>query len=114
MPKIDNWRVLYANDKPFLAAIDVRGHPYIASGPIITSEIWDGEAAEGKVVRTKSGTEYTLGTPLPEDEDCEFARGLLIQRVSQNLNAQGQTLRLDQLEKLMPIIDEILKTNARS
>lgn len=114
MPTIDNWRVLYANDKPFLAAIDVRGHPYIASGPIITSEIMDGEAAEGNVVRTKSGTEYTLGVPLPEDEDCEFARGLLIQRVSQNLNAQGQTLRLDQLEKLMPVIDEILKTNTRS
>lgn len=114
MPKIDNWRVLYANDSPFLAAIDVRGHPYVASGPIITSEIVEGEAIEGNVVRTKSGTEYTLGTPLPEDEDCEFARGLLIQRASQNLNAQGQTLRLDQLEELMPIIDEVLNRRQRT
>ena len=111
MPKIDNWRVLYANNKPFLAAINVQGHPYISSGPIITSEIMTGEAIEGAVVQTKSGTLYTLGTPLPEDEDCEFARGLLVERVGQNLAKQGQTLQLDQLEKVMLMIDEVLETN---
>jgi hypothetical protein len=111
MPKIDNWRVLYANDKPFLAAQYVQGHPYVPSGPIITSEVVAGEAVEGEVVQTKSGTLYTLGTPLPEDEDCEFARGLLAERVSLNLAKQGQTLHLDQLDKLMAMIDEVLETN---
>jgi hypothetical protein len=105
---LDNWRVLYAAGKPFLAALDVSGHPFIAHGPIITSPIVSGEPKPGETVVTKSGTNYLLGTELPKDDDCEFARPYLIVRVSRNLAKAGQSLKLEQLGELNALIDRVL------
>ena len=66
---LENWRVLYSAGTPFLAALDVSGHPFIAHGPIITSPIVSGEPKQGETVVTKSGTNYTLGAELSEDDD---------------------------------------------
>jgi len=108
MATLNNWRVLYANQKPFLTAIDVCGHRYIPHGPIITSEIVAGELVQGGTIQTKSGSIYTLETPLSSDDDCEFARGLLIERVSRSLEKQGRMLKFEDLEKLNSIIDRVL------
>lgn len=105
---LDNWRVLYAAGKPFLAALDVSGHPLIAHGPIITSPIVSGEPKQGETVVTKSGTNYTLGTELPKNNDCEFARPYLIERVSRNFAKVGQSLKLQQLDELNALIDRVL------
>lgn len=108
MPTLKYWRVLYADNKPFLAALHVNGHKYIASGPIITSVIVEGEAIEDGVIKTKTGTIYTLETPLSENMDCEFARDLLIERAIRYFEKKGTTLKLDQLEELNSHIDKIL------
>lgn len=105
---LDNWRVLYAAGKPFLAALDVSEHPFIAHGPIITSPIVSGEPKPGETVVTQSGTNYMLGTELPKDDDCEFARPYLIERVSRNLAKAGQSLKLEQLGELNALIDRVL------
>ena len=110
MAFLDRWRVLQADGKPFLAALVVRGHPTIHNGPIITSTVAAGEVAPGNTVRTKSGTSYTLGAPLPEDEDCEFARGLLFERVSINLERCGRSMRLEDMGQINQLIDEVLGT----
>ncbi|MDO9582187.1 MAG: hypothetical protein Q7J24_03595 [Desulfomicrobium sp.] len=105
---LENWRVLYSAGTPFLAALDVSGHPFIAHGPIITSPIVCGEPKQGETVVTKSGTNYLLGTELPKDDDCEFARPYLIERVSRNLAKAGQYLKLQQLDELNALIDRVL------
>jgi hypothetical protein len=108
MAILNKWRVLYANNKPFLAALDVSGHMHIPLGPIITSVIVEGDVVECGTVKTASGTVYHLQKPLPEDQDCEFARNLLIERVSRNFAKQGKMLKLEQLEELFTLIDRIL------
>jgi len=108
MAKLNRWRVLYISDKPFLTAVDVKGHPYIPTGPILTSQVVLGDLVQGGIVQTKTGTTYELEEPLPQDEDCEFARALLVERVSRNFNKQGKVLTLSQLEQLFQIIDKIL------
>lgn len=108
MPTIDNWRVISIGDKQILVALDVEGHPYIEHGPIITSVIVSGKFETGEIVITKSGTSYMLGTKLPPDLDCEFARPYLIVRASKNLQKCGQNLKLEQLDELNRIIDKIL------
>ena len=110
MATLNRWRVLYISEKPFLTAVDVKGHPYILSGPILTSQVIDGNLIQGGTVRTKSGTIYELENQLPENEDCEFARGLLVERVSRNFNKEGKVLKLEDLETLYKIIDKILAT----
>jgi len=106
--KLENWRVLYSAGMPFLAALDVFGHPHIAHGPIITSIIVSGEVKTGETIITKSGTNYVLGVELSADNDCEFARPYLIERVSRNFAKQGQSLRLEQLDELNALIDRVL------
>ena len=106
--KLENWRVLYSAGMPFLAALDVFGHPHIAHGPIITSVIVSGEARIGETVTTKSGTNYKLGAELSADDDCEFARPYLIERASRYFQKQGQSLKLDQLDELNALIDRVL------
>jgi hypothetical protein len=106
--KLENWRVLYSAGMPFLAALDVFGHPHIAHGPIITSVIVSGEARIGETVITKSGTNYVLGAELPKDDNCDFARPYLIERVSRNFAKQGKSLKLDQLDELNALINRIL------
>lgn len=108
MAILNNWRVLYASNKPFLAALDVSEHMHIPHGPIITSVVVEGEAVEGGTVKTASGTVYHLQKALPEDQDCEFARNLLVERVSRNLAKQGKMLKLEQLGELFTLIDRIL------
>jgi hypothetical protein len=108
MATLNRWRVLYISEKPFLTAVDVKDHPYISTGPILTSQVIDGNLVQGGTVRTKSGTIYELENPLPENADCEFARNLLVERVSRNFNKEGKELTLSQLEQLFQIIDKIL------
>lgn len=108
MPVLKLWRVLYADNKPFIAAIHVTGHKYITSGPIITSVIVEGEAIEGGVIKTKTGTIYALENPLPENMDCEFARDLLIERAIRYFEKKGTTLKLDQFVELNSLIDKIV------
>ena len=108
MAILNNWRLLYASNKPFLAAREVSGHMYIPHGPIITSVIVEGDAVESGTVKTASGSVYHLEKPLPEDEDCEFARNLLVERVSRNFAKQGKMLKLEQLDELFILIDRIL------
>jgi hypothetical protein len=108
MAILNNWRLLYASNKPFLAALEVSGHIYIPHGPIITSVIVEGDVVAGGTVKTASGTVYHLQEPLSEDEDCEFARNLLIERVSKNFAKQGTMLKLEQLDELFTLIDQIL------
>ena len=108
MAVLNNWRVIQIGENRFLAALEIFGHNYIHSGPIITSIIVDGDLCEGGVVRTKSGSIYTLKSPLPENENCEFARYLLVERASRYFNSQGKTLRLEDLEALERIIDTII------
>ena len=108
MATINKWRVLKINGKLFLTAIYVTGHQHITSGPILTSEVVAGDLIQGGSVQTKSGTIYKLEEPLPQDEDCEFAKGLLVERVSRNFNKQGKVLPLAELETLLQIIDRIL------
>jgi len=106
--KLENWRVLYSAGMPFLAALDVFGHPHIAHGPIITSIIVSGEVKTGETIITKSGTNYILGVELPPDNDCEFARPYLIERASRYFQKQGRSLKLDQLDELNALIDRVL------
>lgn len=108
MAILNKWRVLFINDKMFLTAVYVHGHRYITSGPILTSEVIKGELVQGGKVQTKSGSIYVLEEPLPEEEDCEFARNLLVERVSRNFEKNGWVLKLEQLEQLFQIIDRIL------
>jgi len=105
---INNWRVLYVGETKFFAALEVFNHRYIERGPIITSNIVEGNLCEGGVVRTKSGSTYMLGVPLPENENCEFVRYLLIERVSRAFHSQGKPLRLEDMEVLNGIIDTII------
>lgn len=106
--KLENWRVLYSTGMPFLAALDVFGHPHIAHGPIITSIIVSGEVKTGETIITKSGTNYILGVELSADDDCEFARPYLIERVSRYFQKQGQSLKLEQFDELNALIDRVL------
>jgi len=108
MTVLENWRVLYSAGKPFLAALEVFGHPHIAHGPIITSVIVSGEARIGETVTTKSGTNYKLGAELSADDDCEFARPYLIERASRYFQKQGQSLKLEQFDELNALIDRVL------
>ena len=108
MPTLKYWRVLYVDSKPMLAALEVYGHPYIPCGPIITNTVVQGQFAEGETVITKSGTNYTLDAQLDESDDCEFARPLLIERVSKNLIKNNSMLKLEQLDQLNLLIDKIL------
>lgn len=108
MATLNKWRALNINGKLFLTAIYVKGHPNILTGPILTSQVVLGDLVQGGTVQTISGTTYKLEEPLPQDEDCEFARGLLVERVSRNFNKQGKVLTLDELEALFKIIDKIL------
>ncbi len=113
MAKIDNWRVISIGDKQILVALDVEGHPFIEHGPIITSVIVSGKFETGEIVITKSGTNYMLGTKLPADQDCEFARPYLIARASRNLQKYGQNLKLEQLDELNRVIDKVLGIEAQ-
>ena len=108
MATLKYWRVLYADNKPMLAALEVYGHPYITSGPIITSTIMQGDFETGETVISKSGTNYTLDTPLDSNDDCEFARPLLIERVSKNFIKNNKMLKLGQLDQLNSLIDKML------
>lgn len=108
MAVLNNWRVIQVGENRFVAALEVFGHKYILNGPIITSIIVEGDLREGGIVRTKSGSTYLLRSPLPKDESCEFARYLLVERVSRYFNSQGKTLRLEDLETLERIIDTII------
>ncbi len=93
MPTLNYWKVFYAGNAPFLAALHVTKHKYIASGPIITSEIVEGKAIQNGVVKTKTGTIYVLETPLPENNDCEFARGLLFERASRYFEKKRKNIK---------------------
>lgn len=106
--KLDRWRTLFVGKKPFLAALHVYEHPRIAQGPIITSNVVEGELIEGGVVRTKSGTIYKLLTPLEKEHDCEFARGLLVERASVYFINNGKCLKIEDLNELYKRIDVIL------
>lgn len=108
MATLKNWRVIYINEKGFLIAHTVEGHPSITSGPILTSEVVMGKLSQGEMIQTKSGTTYILEEPLPEEEDVEFARPLLIARVSRNFQKNSMSLKLEHLEQLNSIIDKIL------
>ncbi len=108
MAVLNNWRVLQIGENRFLAALEVFGHKYIHSGPIIISNIVDGDLHEGGIVRTKSGNTYLLKSPLPENENCEFARYLLVERASRYFVSQGKMLRLEDIETLDRIIDTIM------
>jgi hypothetical protein len=50
MATLKYWRVLYADNKPMLAALEVYGHPYITSVPIIISTIVQGDFEVGGTV----------------------------------------------------------------
>lgn len=108
MAVLKNWRVLCIGDNRILAALEVFGHKYIDHGPIITSNIVEGDLREGGIVRTKSGSTYLLKTPLSTNEDCEFARCLLVERVSRAFQSQGKILRFEDMEALNRIIDTII------
>lgn len=108
MAKLKYWRVLHVDNKAILAALEVTGHPYIESGPIITSPIVEGHFAVGETVISKSGTNYTLDTPLDDNDDCEFARALLISKVSANFIKKNKMLEFEQLENLNSVIDIVL------
>lgn len=111
MATINKWRVLNINGKLFLTAIYVTGHQHITSGPILTSEIVTGDLVQGGSAQTKSGTMYYLEEPLPGNEDCDFVRNLLVERVSRNFEKEGKILKLDQLDELFRLIDKILAVN---
>lgn len=108
MAILKNWRPLSVNNELFLAALEVRDHPYIAHGPIITSVVVTGKIAPGETIITKSGTVYILEEELPHDQSCEFARPYLIERASRYLNKFGRTLTLDQFNELNILIDKII------
>ncbi|MBU4525265.1 MAG: hypothetical protein KUA37_06820 [Desulfomicrobium sp.] len=108
MPTLKNWRIICISEKQFLVAHDVSGHPLIEKGPILTSEVVKGDLKEGGSAVTKSGTIYDLHESLPEKEDCEFARDLLMIRVFRAFNMQNRSLTLDDLKKLDSIIDKII------
>ena len=111
MPHLHHWRVLYAEpDKPFLAARICSHHPSIIGtpSPLITSQIPHGDVREGDTIISKSGTSYHLGEPLPSEDDCEFARGLLMYRCSKNAEAEGMILSVPHFEEANEIITEML------
>ena len=108
MAVLNNWRVIQVGENSFLAALEVFGHKYILNGPIITSTIVDGDLHEGGIVRTKSGSTYLLKSQLPKDENCEFARHLLVERVSRYFNSQGKVLNFEDFKALDRIIDSII------
>ncbi|WP_147820167.1 hypothetical protein [Salidesulfovibrio onnuriiensis] len=111
MPHLHHWRVLYAEpQKPFLAARVCTSFPSAVDNPCprITSQIPHGDVQEGDTIISKSGTSYHLGEPLPSDDDCEFARGLLLQRCGKNAEAEGRILSVYQLEEACKLITEIL------
>lgn len=112
MAIINKWRVIHIMNKRFLVALEVCDHPRIFSGPILTSEIIEGEAVPHGLVKTKSGTNYLLKDQLAKTENCEFARGLLVERVSRNFAKQGFNLNLDNFVKLNLIIDKILTNDS--
>jgi hypothetical protein len=91
-----------------LDALDFTKDPYISNRPIITSDIVEGHVTQGGVIKTKSGSIYVLESPLPESNDCEFARGLLIERANQYFEMQGWALNFDHFKKLNSIIDRII------
>lgn len=108
MPVLSKWRIILISGKRFLVAHIVSGHPSIDSGPILTSEVIEGELNEGGSAKTKTGSIYYLLEPLPEDEDCEFARELLMQRVFSAFNMQNRSLTFDDLRALDLLIDKIV------
>ena len=110
MAILNNWCVLCSGGKYFFAARDVSEHPLIPHGPIITSVIVDGKVGEGEIVKTQSGTIYKLGTPLPADDDCEFAKPLLVERVGRYFAKNDSALSLQQLEQLLALIDKVLSS----
>lgn len=110
MAILNNWCVLCSDGKYFFAARDVAEHTLIPHGPIITSVIVDGKISEGEIVKTQSGTIYKLGTPLPIDDDCDFAKPLLIERAGRYFAKYNASLSLEQLEKLLVLIDKVLSS----
>ena len=111
MPYLHHWRVLYAEqDKPFLAARICSNHPTIigSPSPLITSQIPHGSVKEGDVVISKSGTQYHLGAPLPADDDCEFARSLLMGRCYKNAAQDNNPLHISHLDQVNELITDIL------
>lgn len=114
MAILNNWCVLCSGGKYFFAARDVAEHPLIPHGPIITSVIVDGKISEGEIVQTQSGTIYKLGAPLPVDDDCEFAKPLLVERAARYFAKHNSALSLEQLEKLLDLIDKVLSSRKYS
>lgn len=67
-----------------------------------------GDFRVGETVISKSKTRYTLDAPLDDADDCEFARPLLIERVSRNFIKNNSMLKLEQFEQLNSLIDKML------
>ncbi len=108
MATLNGWREINISGKSFLIAHSVAGHHYIASGPVLTSEVVMGAIVQGGTVQTKSGTIYILENPLHENEDSEFARPLLLERAFRYFEKNSKILNIEGLEQLISRIDNIL------
>ena len=67
-----------------------------------------GDFEAGGTVISKSGTNYIFDTPFDDDDDCEFARPLLIERVSRDFVKNNTMLKIGQLDQLNSLIDKML------